>query len=543
MSDRAYQYIQRHKEADSNRASWKSRWQSIGQHTYPLRGDINTELSAGSPRHILIYDDTVREASNICIAGLFSYMTPPYMDWKKLSPQNKELLDDEEVMWHINDREKRMDSMLSTSNFYNAMATLYGDLININHGLMFIDENEKERKLVFHNLSPADCVIYENNHHQVDSFSRTITKSARQAEQEWGDKIGKDVKQAIADNKPDKKFTFLHFVQPRKKYNPMKSDPENLPFESVYIDLKEQEIMDEGGYHEFPLVAPRWSVYINDVYGDCPGISSLDNVKTLNKAMELLIKQAEVQLNPPVKVTSGFKDRIKTMPGGLNVMTKKDDTIDPILTVGRIEISKELIQDLREQVRAAYYVNTFLMLSQLEQRMTAYEVGLRENEKMMMLGPAIGRITDECLDILIPRVYGLMERGGYFLPLPDGLQGETLDVEYVSQLARSQKAVQANSIDRLVGFMAPLTQLYPEIPDNFNYDEAYRVYADVFGVPPQVSRGKDSVAKMRATRQKMQEMEVQRQQMLQATEGIKQIAEADRAATGDTSILQQLMGQ
>jgi hypothetical protein len=259
--------------------------------------------------------------------------------------------------------------------------------------------------------------------------------------------------------------------------------------------------------------------------------------------MELLIKQAEVQLNPPVKVTSGFKDRIKTMPGGLNVMTKKDDTIDPIITVGRIEISRELIKDMREQIRSEYYVNTFLMLSQLEQRMTAYEVGLRENEKMMMLGPAIGRITDECLDILIPRVYGLMERGGYFLPLPDSLQGEMLDVEYVSQLARSQKAVQANSIDRLVGFMAPLTQLYPEMPDNFNPDEAYRVYADVFGVPPQVSRGKDSVAKMRETRQKMQEMEVQRNQMLQATEGIKQIAEADRAATGDTSILQQLMGQ
>jgi hypothetical protein len=183
------------------------------------------------------------------------------------------------------------------------------------------------------------------------------------------------------------------------------------------------------------------------------------------------------------------------------------------------------------------------MLAQLEQRMTAYEVGQRENEKMMMLGPAIGRITDECLGPLIERCYGLMERGGYFLPLPASLQGQELDIEYLSPLARAQKAVQAGSIDRLVAFMAPLIQLYPDLPDKFDADKAYDFYSDVFGVPEQISRGRQAIEKMRQVREQMQQQEVQRQQMLQATEGIKQIAEADRAATGDSSILQQLMGQ
>jgi hypothetical protein len=427
-------------------------------------------------------------------------------------------------------------------DFYNAIATMYKDLIDINHGLMYIEENDKENKLSFRNLTPRDCVIIENNFGKVDTFMRKIKFTARQAQQEWGEKVNVDIKTAIADNKMDKLFDFLHIVQPRTDYNKWKKDKMSLPFASVYVDMKEKEIMEEGGYHEFPLVAPRWSTYTDDVYGSCPGISALNNVKTLNKAVELLIRQAEAQVNPPLQITSGFKDKIRTMPGGINVKARKDDDVSPILTVGKIEITDKLIEDLRNQIRDRYFVSTFLMLSQLDQRMTAYEVSQRENEKMMMLGPAIGRITDECLGPLIDRCFGIMMRGGYFLEMPDSLQGEPLDVEYLSPLARAQKAVQAGSIDRLVAFMAPLTQLYPEIADNLNSDEAVRFYGDVFGVPKSVMRGMDSIKDMRTERAKLQQQEVMRQQMLQASEGIKAIADADKSAFGDKSVLQQLMG-
>ena len=542
MSDRAEQLVKRFQHANENRANWLSRWQSVGDYINPIRGDITAERSYGMPRHTLIFDDTAQMASDILVAGLFSYMTSPYMPWFRLTPREIELLKDDDAALWLQDCENRMYLAYAKCEFYNAIATMYKDLIDINHGLVFIDENMKEKKLSFRNLSPKDCVIFENNFQKVDSFARKIKFSARQAVQEWGDKVNKDITQAIADGKPDKLFDFLHFVQPRNDYNKWKKDSANLPWASVYIDMKEKEIMEEGGYHEFPLVAPRWSTYTDDVYGSCPGISALNNVKTLNKAMELLIRQAEAQVNPPLQVTPGFKDRIKTMPGGINVKARKDDDASPIVTVGKIEITDKLIADLREQVRDRYFVSTFLMLSQLEQRMTAYEVSQRENEKMMMLGPAIGRITDECLGPLIDRTFNIMLRGGYFLPIPESLMDVELDVEYLSPLARAQKAVQAGSIDRLVAFMAPLTQLYPEIADNLNPDEAIRFYGDTFGVPKSVMRGTKAIQSMRDERAKMQQQEVMRNQMLQATEGIKNIAESDRAATGDKSMLSQIMG-
>lgn len=542
MDDKAQQYIKRYERLNDNRANWLSRWQQVGDYVYPIRGDMTAEKSFGDSRHTLIYDDTAKQASDILVAGLFSYLTSPYMPWFKLGTRDSELMNKEDIGFWLQDTEQRMYFMFAMSNFYMAMATLYTDLININHGIMFINEDEDNNKLAFHNLSPRDVVIVENNNHKVDTILRKIKWSARQARQEFGEKCGKAVNEKIQQNKPDDFLEFLHVIKPRKDYNPWKRDKMNMKFESVYISMSDKEIIDEGGYPEFPAVIPRWSTYTNDVYGDCPTISSLNNIKSVNKAMELLLKQAEMQMNPPLNVSPGYKDRIRTMPGGINMASKKGDKIEPIVTVGRIEINDKVIADLREQIRERYFTSTFLMLSQLTQRMTAYEVSTRENEKMMMLGPAIGRITDECLGPLIDRCFSIMERKGYFLPIPQSLQGMQIDVEYISPLARAQKAVQAGGIDRIVAFIAPLVQLYPEIVDNIDADKAVREYAELFGTSKTIMRDLDTIKKMRETREKMQEQDAMRQQMLQATAGIKNIADADKAATGDQSVLQNLMG-
>jgi hypothetical protein len=542
MVNRAERYIKRFETLDNDRASWKSTWGKVGEYIHPLRADINADMSSGVARHTLIFDDTAQMCSDILVAGFFSHLSSPYMPWMGLVPTDRELLKDQDFALALQDREQRMYMMYARSNFYNAQATFYSDLININHAIVFIDEDKANKQTVYTNVSPKDAVIAENRHGEVDTVLRKIQMTASQADSQWPGKAGKDVTEALNDNKQDKKFSFLHCVQPRKKHNPQYKDSMSLPFESVYISMSQKEIVDEGGFHEFPYVVTRWDVYTNDVYGPCPGIKSLNNVKTLNKAMELLIKQAEVQLDPPLQLTSGFKDRIRTSKGGLNVKTRKDDSIEPIITVGRIEISKELIADLREQIKDDYYTKAFVYLADLTERMTAYEVSKREAEKMMMLGPVIGRVLNEGLNPNVARTYNIMERGGYFAPLPEGYEDVDLEIEYLSPLARAQKAVIGQSIDRLVAFMAPLVQLYPEVADNFNADEGYRTYSEIFGVPKNVSNGLKEIQAMRAERAKLQQEEVIRQQMLQATQGIKSIADADKAAIGDQSILAQMMG-
>jgi hypothetical protein len=220
MVNRAEQYIKRFETLDNDRASWKSTWGKVGEYIHPLRADINTDLSAGTARHTLIFDDTAQMCSDILVAGFFSHLSSPYMPWMGLVPTDRELLKDQDFALALQDREQRMYMMYARSNFYNAQATFYSDLININHAIVFIDEDKANKQTVYTNVSPKDAVIAENRHGEVDTVLRKIQMTASQADSQWPGKAGKDVTEALNDNKQDKKFSFLHCVQPRKKHNP-----------------------------------------------------------------------------------------------------------------------------------------------------------------------------------------------------------------------------------------------------------------------------------------------------------------------------------
>ena len=65
--------------------------------------------------------------------------------------------------------------------------------------------------------------------------------------------------------------------------------------------------------------------------------------------------------------------------------------------------------------------------------MTATEVMSRNEEKMRILGPVMGRLQSELLQPMIIRVFSIMLRNKLFSPAPEILNGQEIDVEYVVQ--------------------------------------------------------------------------------------------------------------
>ena len=85
MSDKAREYEKRFNILDDARSNWKSTWQKVGDYVHPIRGDILSDKAPGAPRYTLIFDDTAQQASDILVAGLFSYLTSPHMPWFMLT--------------------------------------------------------------------------------------------------------------------------------------------------------------------------------------------------------------------------------------------------------------------------------------------------------------------------------------------------------------------------------------------------------------------------------------------------------------------------
>ena len=273
-----------------------------------------------------------------------------------------------------------------------------------------------------------------------------------------------------------------------------------MPFVSHYVDVEHGILLSTGGYHEFPYQVPRWSTASRGLYGDSPAMMALPDVKMLNAMSKTTIIAAQKAVDPPLLAIDELAVRgLRTHPGGI-IYGGLDENgrrrYEPLSSGGNVGLGLELEEQRRETVRQAFYFSLLLMVQQPNQ--TATEVLARQEEKLRLMGPHLGRIQAEFLDPLIRRQFGIMRRANLLPPTPRQLQGSGIRVEYVSPLARAQRAGEGAAIVRALESLAPIGAIKPEIYDNIDADAAARALVQSFGAPNVLLRTATAVAEMRA---------------------------------------------
>src|SRR5690606_8862836 len=130
---------------------------------------------------------------------------------------------------------------------------------------------------------------------------------------------------------------------------------------------------------------------------------------------------------------------------------------------------------------------------------TATEVLARQEEKLRLMGPHLGRIQSEFLDPLIDRVFGMLVRAGRIPPVPRALaELPDLKIEYVSPAARAQRAAEGQAIVQALQALMPLAAVKSDVFDIVDADAAARAIADAFGAPASLMRPASEVAAARA---------------------------------------------
>ena len=236
--------------------------------------------------------------------------------------------------------------------------------------------------------------------------------------------------------------------------------------------------------------------------------------------------------DPPLLVPDdGFILPVRTVPGGLNFYRSgTQDRIEPLETRGRPDIGLEMVQNRREHIMAAFHVDWMKMPDQKNNpNMTATEVMARQEEKMRLMGPMIGRLQVEFLGPLIDRVFRIMSRMKLIPQAPGILEGMEMKIVYTSPIARAQKSNQMFTVSRLFESLAPLFQVKPELLDNMNTDETFRYFHHLLDAPPQIMNEKEEVAQVRQERQEQQQAQMEAEQAKQESEAARNVAEAGKA--------------
>ena len=495
-------------ELESHRGTWEEHWQDILDYVMPRKAEITSKREKGEKRTEILFDSTAITANNLLAASLHGTLTSPSLQWFHLKLREAALNQERDVQLWLENSAKRMYDLFNESNFNTEVHELYLDLCSVGTGALFVEESKKGFNvdgIHFNTLHISEYFIKENNNGRIDTLYRKYEMSARQALQEFGEKaIGEKIKDALKD-KPDRKFNFVHAVEPTEDYKRSTGESgTKLPFHSCHICMEDKMVLRTGGYNEFPYLVPRWAKATGEIYGRSPSYNALPDIKTLNKAVEIGLKAWAKAIDPPLLVTDdGVIGRVRMTPAGITVI-RNDGAVKPLPIGSNWQITDMKESQLRTAIRQAFYSDQ-LQLQQGPQ-MTATEVQVRYELMQRLLGPTLGRFQSEFLNPLIERVFGIMMRAEALMPPPEVMQNQKVDVEYVGPLARSQRMEESIAIDRLYQLAMQVGQVDPSIMDNINHDIAIRARAELLGVPKTVLRGLDEITEMREARAQQQQM-------------------------------------
>ncbi|HAT1527617.1 TPA: phage tail protein [Morganella morganii] len=529
MSDSLKQQLNKQlSQLKAERLSFEPHWRELSDFTRPRSTRFTaSEVNRGDRRNSKIIDPAAVMAARTLSSGMMSGITSPARPWFRLATPDRDLMDYGPVKLWLETVEQRMNEVFNRSNLYQSLPLMYEDLGTFATGAMAVvaDPQRVIRTVPF----PTGSFYIANSADlSVDTAVREFSMTVRQVITEFGtDAVSDTVKSQWNSGQYGQWVNVVHAVYPNLDRQTGKLEAKHKAYKSVYYEANstDDKLLRESGYDEFPIMAPRWEVNGEDVYGSsCPGMVALGSVKALQLLQRRKAQMIDKITNPPLQAPASIKSqRISTIPGGINYLPMADvnNQIKPLFQIPANGTNGLLedIQDTRQIIDHAYFVDLFRMMQTVNTRSMPVEaVAEMREEKLLMLGPVLQRLDSELLDKLINRTFSVMAENNLLPVPPDEMQGMQLKVEYISVMAQAQKAIGVSSIERFIGFTSGIGQFKQEALDKINVDETIDAYAASIGVPPSVVATNEQVAQIRENRAQQQAM-TQQMQMAQAAVG------------------------
>ncbi|MFM0151435.1 portal protein [Paraburkholderia sediminicola] len=534
-----------------DRYSWWTHWREIAEYLLPRRYNwlvTPNKVNRGSPINQRIIDSSGTKAWRTLSSGMMSGMTSPGRPWFRMTLEDQELAEAPGVKLWLDQVTKRMERVFASSNFYNGMATLYGDLASFGTAPMIIYEDFKD-VIRCYNPCAGEYYLAIGPRGDVDTLYREFVYTCYQAAKEFGvENCSPTVQQAVKTGGAalTREIVIGHAIEPNDDIVPGSQGFRGAAYREIYWEIGNSETtcLRLRGFTECPFIAPRWDVSSNDAYGRSPAMDALGDIKQLQVEQKRKAQAIDKIVNPPMIADVQLKNQpASLLPGGV---TYVNSTANGVGFKPAYEIKPQLgelledIQDVRKRISDTFFEDLFMMISQLDTVRTATEIDERKEEKLIQLGPVIERFDNEALDMSIDRTFSIMLRRGLLPQIPDALRGQHIQTQYISMLSEAQKAASTASIERFAQFVGNIAGANPEALDNVDWDEMIDEYADMLGVSPKIVVPLAKVMQIRANRAKQQQQQAAMQNSMAAVQGAQVLSNTD--VGGGQNALAKLVG-
>ena len=515
---------------------WVPYWRDLKRWLNPMKGRFEGDLPQNVRKinHQLILNNCVLMALRVASAGLHSGLTSPSRPWFRLMLGDPDLSEMGAVRSWLDLVERRMFAILAMSNMYKMFPVMYQEVLQFGTACAIVEE-DFDNVVFGRTLTCGQYYLAVNGKGRVDTMARRFDMTTLAMVNTFGlENCSEIIQKQYKDNNTGAWHYVFHMIEPNDDRIEGRRDFKNKAYRSVYWDSSapSDQVMMLGGYDDFPVLAPRWETSTtSDAYGTSPGWECMGDQKTLQKMERDGLVGLAKTIDPPT-VTSGTAKAINTMPGGVNAANPTAPNDWGLKAAYEVKLDfadlGNYINRTEERINTTFYVDLFKMLINVDQgpAMTAREVVEKHEEKMMNLGPVLETLDQELHSPMIRRLYGIMLHGGLIPPPPPQIKAQMLKVQFISILAQAQQMVASTSIQQSLGFIGSMAQLFPNVTDTVDGDEAAIEYMTSNGMPAKCIRSQDEIAQIRQQRAQQQQAQEQGQTAMAMAQGAKTLSDA-----------------
>jgi hypothetical protein len=537
-------YCRRLEQMRQERSSFIDHWKEISEYTEPRRGRfLINDRNRGERRHNKIINSRATQAFRSATSGLFSGAMSPAQPNFKLETFDPDLMKNEDVKYWLFAAEEKIRQIFLESNLYNMAPPFIGEDVLFGTAAMS-HLNDFENVARFYTHTAGSYFIAQNDKLEVDTFALERDWTVAQIVAAFGkENCSQYVRDAYDKGNYDTWYPVVQIIEPNTLADYASPLARDMAFTSVWFEPgnKEKKFLRRSGFEEFPVHVVRWDLTGEDIYGtSCPGMVALGDTKALQIMEKRKAQAVDKLVNPPLKGPPSLRNvPVSSLPGAVNIYdgdTSKEGLTALYQVEPRLQELRADMQSIEHRINEAFYVDLFLAISNMEgvQPKNQLELMQRNQERLLMLGPALQRLQGEFYGNLVTRTFNQGMRANIFPPLPEPLKKSALTVKFISALAMAQKAAQVSNIERVALFTTSLVSIKPDIIDKFNADGAFNKYVDGLGADPELVVPQAQVDQIRQQRAQMQaaaaQAEIQKNTAAAADSGAsaaKQVAQVN----------------
>ena len=455
------------------------------------------------------FDTTATRNVHKLADGLFGSNCPQAINWFKLRFLQDSLNDDDEAMTWLQKAQQVMYDAINRSNYYDILPLLLRNGCALETASMAVYEDIDKSKIICITLPIDEIYLQVDANNEVYRIFREFKLNPEQAVIAFGEDKLSDKVVSAAKKHAKGEVIIVHVVDKRKNIDPTKFDNKNMPWRSLIIDHSNNTRISESGYIEQPFINWRFEVRGNCPYGYGPTTDALPDIYTANTMVSDLLKASHKAIDPP---TFHPEDTDYSLDAGAtnyySDAGRQVYTIKPYLD---FPITLEMIQDVRESIKAAYKADYFMPLMQLADKdMTAREVFERKSERITATGSVQGRLTSEVITPFLTKVFQIEYAANRIPPAPENIEVAQIKIDYLSPLAQEQREVaNAQGILASLDTVMPLMQLWPQTQAKLRPEVLMDKLFDNTGMP------EDAIVNNKEY-QEIQKKNAEREQMLYA---------------------------